>query len=85
LDPTNQDAVLETIKDSTVECTTEMVTHKIATMEVCDRTSVVRDGAIAGTGTFGGLMDREGIFTRLRATNGSQIGRFFIISWRFLL
>ena len=65
LDPTNQAAVLETIKDAKVGRTTVMVTHKIAAMKTCDRILVVHDGAIAETGTFDELMDRKGVFAQL--------------------
>ena len=65
LDPTNQAAVLETIKDAKVGRTTVMVTHKIAAMKMCDRILVVHDGAIAETGTFDELMDCKGVFAQL--------------------
>jgi len=65
LDPTNQAAVLETIKDAKVGRTTVMITHKIAAMKVCDRILVVHDGTIAETGTFDELMDRKGVFAQL--------------------
>ncbi|KAF9777526.1 P-loop containing nucleoside triphosphate hydrolase protein [Thelephora terrestris] len=65
LDPTNQAAVLETIKDAKLGRTTVMVTHKIPAMKMCDRILVVHDGAIAETGTFDELMDRKGVFAQL--------------------
>ena len=65
LDPTNQAAVLETIKDAKIGRTTVMVTHKIAAMKMCDRILVVHDGAIAESGTFDELMDRKGVFAQL--------------------
>lgn len=65
LDPTNQAAVLETIKDAKVGRTTVMVTHKIAAMRLCDRILVVHDGVIAETGTFDELMERKGVFAQL--------------------
>ena len=65
LDPANQAAVLETIKDAKDGRTTVMVTHKVAAMKMCDRILVVHDGAIAETGTFGELMNRKGVFAQL--------------------
>ena len=65
LDPTNQAAVLETIKDAKLGCTTVMVMHKVAVMKVCDRILVVHDGTITETGTFDELMDHKGVFTQL--------------------
>lgn len=65
LDPTNQAAVLETIKNAKLGRTTVMVTHKIAAMKLCDRILVVHDGAVAETGTYDELMDRKGVFAQL--------------------
>jgi len=65
LDPANQAAVLETIKDAKDGRTTVMVTHKVAAMKMCDRILVVHDGAIAETGTFDELMNRKGVFAQL--------------------
>lgn len=65
LDPTNQAAVMETIKNAKLGRTTVMVTHKIAAMKMCDRILVIHDGAVAETGTFDELMDRKGVFAQL--------------------
>lgn len=70
LDPSNQAAVLETIRHAKLGRTTVMVTHKLAVMRMCDRILVVHDGEIAEHGTYEQLMSRKGVFAAL--ANGGE-------------
>ncbi|KAK2466561.1 hypothetical protein APHAL10511_001423 [Amanita phalloides] len=73
LDPANQAAVLETIKDAKVGRTTIMVTHKLAVMRMCDRIILIDDGEVKEEGTYEELMERQGHFATL-AGGGEWIG-----------
>ena len=52
LDPSNQAAVLETVRHAKVGRTTIMVTHKLPVMRMCDRILVIHDGEVAEHGTY---------------------------------
>lgn len=73
LDPTNQAAVLATIRQAKVGRTTVMVTHKVPVMQMCDRILVVHEGVIAEHGTYDELMERKGVFATL-ARGGEWVG-----------
>jgi ATP-binding cassette, subfamily B (MDR/TAP), member 1 len=62
LDPANQAAVMETIRNAKLGRTTIMVTHKLQVMRMCDRILVVHDGEIGESGTYDQLMAKNGIF-----------------------
>ncbi|KAM6501467.1 P-loop containing nucleoside triphosphate hydrolase protein [Amanita muscaria] len=70
LDPANQAAVLETIKDAKVGRTTIMVTHKLQIMKMCDRIVLVDGGEVTEEGTYEALMERRGHFAKL--TGGGE-------------
>jgi ATP-binding cassette subfamily B (MDR/TAP) protein 1 len=72
LDPKNQAAVIETIRQARVGRTTMMITHKLPVMQMCDRILVIHDGAVA-EGTFGDLMEKRGVFFTL-ASGGEWAG-----------
>ncbi|KAF9462182.1 P-loop containing nucleoside triphosphate hydrolase protein [Collybia nuda] len=73
LDPANQAAVMETIREAKVGRTTVMVTHKLPVMQMCDRILVVHEGIIAEQGTYDQLMERKGVFAKL-ASGGEWVG-----------
>ncbi|KAF8990854.1 P-loop containing nucleoside triphosphate hydrolase protein [Cyathus striatus] len=73
LDPENQAAVMETIRQAKVGRTTLMITHKLQVMLMCDRIIVVHDGEVAEQGTYEELMHRKGVFASL-ANGGEWIG-----------
>jgi ATP-binding cassette subfamily B (MDR/TAP) protein 1 len=73
LDPSNQAAVLETIRHAKVGRTTLMVTHKLQAMRMCDRILVIHEGAVAEHGTYEQLMERRGVFFTL-ASGGEWAG-----------
>ncbi|KAH7906382.1 P-loop containing nucleoside triphosphate hydrolase protein [Hygrophoropsis aurantiaca] len=73
LDPANQSAVLDTIREAKVGRTTIMVTHKVPVMRMCDRILVVEDGAVCEQGTYEALMERKGVFAKL-ANGGEWVG-----------
>ncbi|KAF8625845.1 hypothetical protein AX17_006741 [Amanita inopinata Kibby_2008] len=73
LDPSNQAAVLETVKEAKVGRTTIMVTHKLAVMQMCDRIILVDGGEVKEEGTYDELMERRGFFATL-AGGGEWIG-----------
>ncbi|KII91881.1 hypothetical protein PLICRDRAFT_104545 [Plicaturopsis crispa FD-325 SS-3] len=73
LDPSNEAAVLETIRRAKIGRTTVMVTHKLAAMRMCDRIVVVHEGAVAEEGTYEDLMARNGVFAQL-ASGGEWAG-----------
>lgn len=55
LDAENQEAVMKTIADVKKERTTVLITHKLATMQMCDRLIVVDKGRIVQHGTYAQL------------------------------
>ncbi|GAA6014293.1 hypothetical protein JCM10207_005411 [Rhodosporidiobolus poonsookiae] len=66
LDPANQKAVMETVRNVKQGRTTLIVTHKLAVMEQCDRLVVVQDGTVAETGTVAELRAKpHGVFAAL--------------------
>jgi ATP-binding cassette subfamily B (MDR/TAP) protein 1 len=73
LDPSNQAAVLETVRHAKVGRTTIMVTHKLPAMRICDRILVIHNGEVAEQGTYESLMDRKGVFAQL-ASGGEWVG-----------
>ena len=73
LDPSNQAAVLETIRQAKVGRTTLMVTHKLPVMQMCDRILVIHEGAVAEHGTYEQLMEKKGVFFKL-ANGGEWVG-----------
>jgi ATP-binding cassette subfamily B (MDR/TAP) protein 1 len=73
LDPKNQAAVMETIRQARVGRTTMMITHKLPVMQMCDRILVIHDGVVAEEGTFRDLMERRGVFFTL-ASGGEWAG-----------
>lgn len=73
LDPANQAAVLETIRNAKLGRTTMMITHKLEAMKMCDRIIVMDDGRVAEEGTFNDLIQRKGIFADL-ARGGEWFG-----------
>ena len=73
LDPSNQAAVLETIRQAKVGRTTLMVTHKLPVMQMCDRILVIHEGAVAEHGTYEQLMENKGVFFKL-ASGGEWVG-----------
>lgn len=73
LDPSNQAAVLETVRHAKVGRTTVMVTHKLPVMRMCDRILVIHDGEVAEHGTYEALMEKKGVFATL-ASGGEWVG-----------
>jgi len=73
LDPSNQAAVLETVRHAKVGRTTIMVTHKLPAMRMCDRILVIHDGEVAEHGTYEALMEKKGVFATL-ASGGEWVG-----------
>lgn len=73
LDPTNQAAVLETIRDAKCGRTTIMMTHKMTVMQMCDRIILVDGGQVKEEGTFKELMELRGHFASL-AKGGEWLG-----------
>ncbi|PFH48426.1 hypothetical protein AMATHDRAFT_65547 [Amanita thiersii Skay4041] len=73
LDPTNQAAVLETVKEAKVGRTTIMVTHKLSVMQMCNRIILVDGGEVKEEGTYEELMEKRGVFATL-AGGGEWIG-----------
>ncbi|KAF8323853.1 hypothetical protein DL93DRAFT_2222741 [Clavulina sp. PMI_390] len=65
LDPTNQAAVMDTIKSVKHGRTTLLITHKLPVMQMCDRILVVDGGRIVEDGTFDDLMRMRGTFHKL--------------------
>ena len=65
LDPANEAAVLETIRSASNGRTALMITHKLNTMQTCDRICLVHQGMIAEEGTYESLLQRNGIFAQL--------------------
>lgn len=74
LDPSNQAAVLDTVRRAKIGRTTIMITHKLQAMRMCDRILVVHDGIIAECGTYENLMAKNGIFAQL-ASGGEWSGQ----------
>lgn len=73
LDPSNQAAVLETVRHAKVGRTTIMVTHKLPVMRMCDRILVIHNGEVAEHGTYETLMEKKGVFATL-ASGGEWVG-----------
>ncbi|KIK03449.1 hypothetical protein K443DRAFT_653774 [Laccaria amethystina LaAM-08-1] len=73
LDPENQAAVLDAIREAKVGRMTVMVTHKLQVMTMCDRIVVVSDGEVKEHGTYEELMEMKGVFAGL-ASRGEWIG-----------
>ena len=73
MDPTNQAAVLETIRDAKCGRTTIMMTHKMTVMQMCDRIILVDGGQVKEEGTFKELMELRGHFASL-AKGGEWLG-----------
>ncbi|KAF8331212.1 P-loop containing nucleoside triphosphate hydrolase protein [Amanita rubescens] len=73
LDPTNQAAVLETIRDAKRGRTTIMITHKMTVMQMCDRIILVDGGQVKEEGTYKELMELRGHFATL-AKGGEWLG-----------
>jgi ATP-binding cassette subfamily B (MDR/TAP) protein 1 len=73
LDPSNQAAVLETVRHAKIGRTTIMVTHKLPVMRMCDRILVIHEGEVAEHGTYESLMEKKGVFATL-ASGGEWIG-----------
>ena len=73
LDPENQAAVLETIRNAKEGRTTVMVTHKMQVMMMCDRIIVVDGGEVKEHGTYEQLMEMKGVFATL-AKGGEWVG-----------
>ena len=73
LDPENQAAVLDAIREAKAGRTTVMVTHKLQVMMMCDRIVVVSDGEVKEHGTYEELMEMKGVFAGL-ASGGEWIG-----------
>ncbi|KAF6757915.1 P-loop containing nucleoside triphosphate hydrolase protein [Ephemerocybe angulata] len=73
LDPENQAAVMETIREVKKGRTTVMVTHKMQVMLMCDRILVVGEGEVREEGTYEELMRRNGVFAAL-ASGGEWNG-----------
>lgn len=74
LDPSNQAAVLETVRHAKIGRTTIMVTHKLQAMRMCDRILVIHDGIVAEHGTYETLMEKKGVFSQL-ASGGEWSGQ----------
>lgn len=72
LDPSNQAAVLETVRHAKIGRTTIMVTHKVPVMRMCDRILVIHEGKVAEQGTYEALMERKGVFATL-ASGGEWV------------
>jgi ATP-binding cassette, subfamily B (MDR/TAP), member 1 len=62
LDPTNQNAVMDTIRHAKIGRTTIMVMHKLPVMQMCDRVLVVHEGEVKEQGTYEQLMALNGVF-----------------------
>ena len=65
LDPANQAAVMDSIRNAKVGRTTLVVTHKLPMMQMCDRILVMHDGVVAESGSYNQLMRRNGVFAQL--------------------
>ena len=65
LDPANEAAVIDTLRNIKVGRTTLMITHKVPVMRMCDRILVVQDGRIVEQGSYDELMARRSAFYEL--------------------
>lgn len=73
LDPSNEAAVIETIRRVKTGRTTIVVTHKLQLMRMCDRIVLLDVGKVAEHGTYDNLIKKNGIFARL-ARAGEWVG-----------
>ncbi|KAK4050176.1 ATP-dependent permease [Microbotryomycetes sp. JL221] len=73
LDPTNQQAVMDTIMSVKRGKTALMVTHKLDVMERCDYLLVIEDGIVVESGSVANLRAKGGVFAQL-ASSGEWSG-----------
>jgi ATP-binding cassette, subfamily B (MDR/TAP), member 1 len=74
LDPSNEAALLETIRRVKVGRTTIIVTHKLQVMRMCSRIMLLHEGKFTEQGTYDDLMWKNGTFARL-ARAGEWVGK----------
>jgi ABC-type multidrug transport system fused ATPase/permease subunit len=65
LDPTTEAAIMETIKELMRGRTTLIITHRIATIHDMEKIVVLKNGAIAETGTGPELVASGGVYAEL--------------------
>jgi ATP-binding cassette subfamily B (MDR/TAP) protein 1 len=65
LDPANEAAVLQSIRNTKADRITIMITHKLSIMRMCDRILVLQGGEVKESGTYQVLMERNGVFAQL--------------------
>ena len=63
LDNVTQAHVMDSLKG--LDCTRIVIAHRLSTIRECDRIIVLEGGKIAEEGTYGQLMEKGGVFSRL--------------------
>ena len=63
LDNVTQAHVMDSLKG--LDCTRIVIAHRLSTIRECDRIIVLEGGKIAEEGTYGRLMEKGGVFSRL--------------------
>jgi ATP-binding cassette, subfamily B, bacterial len=65
LDNISERQVQESLQAQRGEQTTIVIAHRLSTLRDCDRILVFDDGRIAESGTYGELIQRDGVFAKL--------------------
>jgi ABC-type multidrug transport system fused ATPase/permease subunit len=61
--------VLQALKAASANRTTIMITHRLTAAQMVDRIIVLEDGRIVEQGTYAELIDANGAFSRLAASD----------------
>jgi subfamily B ATP-binding cassette protein MsbA len=75
LDVQSEAVVLQALKAASANRTTIMITHRLTAAQMVDRIIVLEDGRIVEQGTYAELIDANGAFSRLAASDdGKPVG-----------
>ncbi len=74
LDSISENAVMKTLNEISAGRTTIIIAHRLSTITECDKIFVLKNGEIVEAGSHADLLEKDGAYSKLWATQNNFIG-----------